>query len=1066
MRNWLHQLTARNDKKNLKKHFQPALEALENRLVPTTFFVLSGATGNGSQSTPFGTIQQAADVVQAGDTVMIEKGTYAGFDVQTSGTASAPITFEAAPGATVTINAPEGNRKDSGINIEDWNNGAAMNYITIEGLHITSVSGNLKMGIRAVWNGSINGTGIQLIDNTITGCTNFGILTSHEDNLLIEGNSVSGTTGTGTLGHGIYVSNASFNPHVIDNVLFNNQSLGLHMNGDASEGAAVEADGTSDGNNGNIIGAVVEGNIIYDNGLNGINADGLQNSLVENNLLYDNGGGIVLYQIDAAAPATNNVIANNTVTVLTTDKFGNTGRWDIQIMDGSSAGSTGNTVFNNILINQNSNHGAIEVGALSLTGFHSNNNVITTSGDGGSASSHAFDLVDASGNDNFVSLATWQSNTGQDKNSLTATSAQLFVSPSWTAANGNYQLLSTSPAIDKGLATFQGAAAPATDILGNSRPSGSAYDIGAYEFQSAVVQSSTTTSLSSSATTAPAGQSVTLTATVTSGTAGSITGTVTFMDGSTTLGTGTVGSNGQATVSTSSLAVGSHSITAVYSGNTSYAGSTSSALSETINQATSTTSVSTSAVSITAGQSVTFTATVVSSTGIAVGGTVTFKDGSTTLGTGTVGSNGQATFSTSSLAVGSHTITAVFGGNTNVSGSTSSSLTETVSAGIASTSTVLTSSATTAQAGQSVTITATVSSGTAGSITGTVTFKDGSTTLGTGSVGSNGQATFSTSSLAVGSHSITAVYGGNGSYSGSTSTALAETINQATSTTSLSTSAASITAGQSVTFTATVVSSTGIAVGGTVTFKDGSTTLGTGTVGSNGQVTFSTSSLAAGSHTITAVYGGNTNVSGSASSGLTQTVTQPVTATSATSLTTSAATVAFGQSVTFTATVTTSTGVTATGSVTFKNGSTVIGSASLVNGKATFSTSSLTVGSHTITAVYGGAANITGSTSASLTEKVTRRTTTTTLQASALSIHPGQSITFTATVASTTSGTPTGTVTFKKGSTVLGTGTLVNGVATFTTSALPSGNDRITAVYGGDTDDRSSTSTSLLVTVK
>ncbi len=772
MRTWLHRALARKTNKN----FQPAFEPLEDRLVPSTYYV--APTGNnsnsGSASSPFATIQHASDIVKAGDTVIIEAGTYAGFDVQTSGTASAPITFEAAPGATVTINAPEGNRKDSGINIEDWNNGAAMDYITIEGLHINNASGNIKMGIRAVWNGAINSTGVQLIDNTITGCSNFGILTSHEDNLLIEGNSVSGTTGTGTIGHGIYVSNACFNAHVIGNTLFDNQSLGLHMNGDASEGAAIEPDGTSDGNNGNIVGAVVEGNIIYDNGLNGINCDGIQNSLIENNLLYNNGGGIVLYQIDAAAPATNNVIANNTVTVLSTDIFGNTGRWDIQIMDGSGAGSTGNTVFNNILVNQNANHGSIEIGPLSLSGFHSNNNVITTSGDGGSVSSHAFDLVDSSGNDHFVSLATWESQTGQDQNSLTATAAQLFVSPSWTAANGNYQLISSSPAVNAGLATLNSVSAPATDILGNPR-SGSAYDIGAYEYQSAVVQASTTTSLTSSASTAQAGQSVTFTATVTSGTAGSITGTVTFMDGTTTLGTGTVGSNGQATFTTSSLAVGSHSITAVYSGNTSYAGSTSSALTETINPVTlasSTTSLATSASTASYGQSVTFTATVTPSTGVTATGTVTFKSGSTVLGTATL-VNGKATFSTSSLSVGSHTITAVYGGSTSVTGSTSAGLTESVTK--AATRTTLKASATSIHVGQAVTFTATVASTTTGTPTGTVTFKSGSKVLGTATL-VNGTATFSTTALTAGSHKITAVYGGSSNYKTSTSAGVTVTV--------------------------------------------------------------------------------------------------------------------------------------------------------------------------------------------------------------------------------------------------------------------------------------------------
>ena len=61
-------------------------------------------------------------------------------------------------------------------------------------------------------------------------------------------------------------------------------------------------------------------------------------------------------------------------------------------------------------------------------------------------------------------FSQWQSSTGQDLNSFTATPAQLFVNPS----GNNYQLLSTSPAIGAGTSTD----APSTDIVGNPRPSG------------------------------------------------------------------------------------------------------------------------------------------------------------------------------------------------------------------------------------------------------------------------------------------------------------------------------------------------------------------------------------------------------------------------------------------------------------------------------------------------------------------------------------------------------------------------------------------------------------------
>jgi hypothetical protein len=284
--------------------------------------------------------------------------------------------------------------------------------------------------------------------------------------------------------------------------------------------------------------------------------------------------------------------------------------------------------------------------------------------------------------------------------------------------------------------------------------------------------------LTSSANPSSFGQSVTFTATV----AASVTvagqaapaGTATFKDGSTTLATVTL-SSGTATYTTSALSVGSHSIKFTYNGNKNYNSHTSSALTQTVNQASTTTAISSSANPSSFGQTVTFTATVTASTSGTPTGTVTFKDGGTTLGTGTLNSSGQATFATSSLAVGSHSITAVYGGDSNHLGSTSPVLTQTVNQ--AATTTGLTSSLNPSTFGQKVTFTATVTASTTGTPTGKVTFKDGSSTLGTGTLNSSGQATFSTASLARGTHSITAVYGGDSNYLGSTSPALNQVVN-------------------------------------------------------------------------------------------------------------------------------------------------------------------------------------------------------------------------------------------------------------------------------------------------
>ena len=164
----------------------------------------------------------------------------------------------------------------------------------------------------------------------------------------------------------------------------------------------------------------------------------------------------------------------------------------------------------------------------------------------------------------------------------------------------------------------------------------------------------------------------------------------------------------------------------------------------------------------------TFTATVAPTTGSGVPtGTVTFSESGTTLGTGTLNSSGAATFSTSTLAVGSDIITATYSGDATYA-SSSNTVTETITAaGTTATTTAVTASPSVAVYGQSVALAATVSptSG-SGEPTGTVTFSEGSTTLGTATLES-GTATLNTSTLAVGSDTITASYSGDATYAGS-----------------------------------------------------------------------------------------------------------------------------------------------------------------------------------------------------------------------------------------------------------------------------------------------------------
>jgi hypothetical protein len=364
------------------------------------------------------------------------------------------------------------------------------------------------------------------------------------------------------------------------------------------------------------------------------------------------------------------------------------------------------------------------------------------------------------------------------------------------------------------------------------------------------------------------------------------------------------------------------------------------------------------------GQSVTFTATVTPSSGTGTPtGSVSFKDAGTTLGSSALNASGVATFSTSSLAGGAHSITGVYSGDATFSGSTSAALAQTVNP--ASTTTTLTSSLNPSTFGTSVKFTATVSPATA---IGTVQFFDGTTSLGSAFL-SAGAASLSTATLSAGVHSITANYAGNANFLSSVSGAVSQTVNPANTTTTLSSSANPSALGQNVTFTAKVSPA---AATGTVTFSDGSNPLGSASL-SGGTASLSTSALAAGAHSITATYSGDANDSASTSLILTQTVNNLI-ATS-TSLTSSPNPSVRGQNVTFTAAVVPSSGTgTPTGTVTFLNGSAVIGSSALnASGVATLVYSGLSAGTHSITAKYSGNANYSGSTSAVLSQMVRRR---------------------------------------------------------------------------------------------
>ena len=570
----------------------------------------------------------------------------------------------------------------------------------------------------------------------------------------------------------------------------------------------------------------------------------------------------------------------------------------------------------------------------------------------------------------------------------------------------------------------------------------------------AIALTPTATQVSSSANPSVLGSSVTFTATTTT----NATGTVQLKAGTAAIGTPctltTVLGITSCSISVSSLPSGSSAITAVYPGDATYAASTSSAVTQNVVATGSTTTVVSSSPTSVYGTQVTFTATVPTN----ATGTVTINDGATPIGgctVATVASVSSCHVSTSALAGGAHSITAVYSGDASYATSTSAVLTQTVTQAAGTTS--VASSLNPSVYGGAVTLTATVPTG----ATGTVTFKDGASVIGspcTLVTTTTTTCAITTSTLAGGARSITAVYSGDTNYAGATSSALVQTVNTAPTTTTVSSGTNPSVSGTNVIFTATV--STGAT--GTVTIKDGTTTLGSAcTLSTTNGITSCTVTAAltntpSASHSITAVYSGDTNYTTSTSAVLTQNV---VATASSTTLVSSANPSTYGGAVTLTATVPTG----ATGTVSFKDGTSVIGTpCTIVGTTCAITTLALTGGAHSITAVYSGDANYASSTSAVLTQTVNKAASTTTLASTLNPSTYGAAVTLTATVPAGA----TGTVSFLDGAAALGTPcTIVGTTCAITTSALTGGAHSITAVYSGDTNYATSTSSVLAQTV-
>lgn len=273
----------------------------------------------GSAMAPWATLQHAATQVLPGDTVRVQEGTYAGFQITTSGTEANPIVFKA-DGASVVINAVNPVRGEDTINVE------GADYVVIDGFRVRDAD---RAGIRVVI-----ARGVVIQNNVVGPNGKWGIFTGFAPNVQILHNE---TFGSGEE-HGIYVSNsdtAADTPIIRGNDSHDNQGNGIQLNGDCFAGG-----------DGLIEGALVENNLVHHNQLKGFSLISTAGSVIQNNVIYENGatagaGGIHLVdEPGCGIPSVENVVVNNTIHEPRIA--------GIRMSDGA----TGNLVFNNLIVSE------------------------------------------------------------------------------------------------------------------------------------------------------------------------------------------------------------------------------------------------------------------------------------------------------------------------------------------------------------------------------------------------------------------------------------------------------------------------------------------------------------------------------------------------------------------------------------------------------------------------------------------------------------------------------------------------------------------------------------------
>ncbi|KPH16419.1 MULTISPECIES: beta strand repeat-containing protein [Rhodococcus] len=477
----------------------------------------------------------------------------------------------------------------------------------------------------------------------------------------------------------------------------------------------------------------------------------------------------------------------------------------------------------------------------------------------------------------------------------------------------------------------------------------------------APVDVQTTTSLSVPAT-AVTGTAVDLTATVAPNNA---VGSVQFKSNGTAIGSPVTVTGGVATLSHTFDTAGAQSVTADFTGGAGFVSSSASAQAVTVSDpapvdVVTTTSLSVPATAVT-GMAVDLTATVAPNNAV---GTVQFKSNGTAIGTPVAVTSGVATLSHAFDAAGAQSVTADFTAGAGFVSSSASAQTVTVSdpAPVDVETTTSLSVPATAVTGSAVDLTATVAPNNA---VGSVQFKSKGTAIGSPVTVSGGTATLSHSFDAAGAQSITADFTAGAGFKNSVASAKSVQVSVADQESvvelNIPTDAKT---GVATDLWATVRTSSDDAVGvGTVQFYDGGVAIGGPEAVTAGAAGLTHSFTSAGAHSITAVYSGGAGVVGSSAQARTVNVTDPAPSDVTTeTVVTVPGDAVVNKSVTLSATVSS---VQNGGTVQFMDGDTSIGDAvAVVNGIAALNHTFTTTGTHSISAIYSGAAGFTGSTSA------------------------------------------------------------------------------------------------------